>query len=199
VDVRGWKSSCGLGFRLHVCVLLANLQKASWLQFMCSANHNAQEAARLKKRGMGTWLQCIRFVGMACNKCSNATAEFSWGRCCRSLIHTSKQGVNVSSSCFCPSTVLLTVCCHCCCCHPSGSRACFQTAVEYLDGFQAPVALILGNHGMQQLQAMPTAVCLLQGSRVQVESVQPAAAQQPCKHVSHLQLWLHRRTLKHSC
>jgi hypothetical protein len=34
---------------------------------------------------------------------------------------------------------------------PPGSRACFQTAVEYLEGFQAPVALILGNHGVQQL------------------------------------------------
>uniref|UniRef100_A0A383VZZ7 Calcineurin-like phosphoesterase domain-containing protein n=1 Tax=Tetradesmus obliquus TaxID=3088 RepID=A0A383VZZ7_TETOB len=30
-----------------------------------------------------------------------------------------------------------------------GSRACFQTAVEYLDGFQAPVALILGNHDLE--------------------------------------------------
>ncbi|KAF6253281.1 Metallo-dependent phosphatase-like protein [Scenedesmus sp. NREL 46B-D3] len=30
-----------------------------------------------------------------------------------------------------------------------GSRACFQTAVEYLDGFQVPAALILGNHDLE--------------------------------------------------
>jgi hypothetical protein len=38
----------------------------------------------------------------------------------------------------------------------SGSRACFQTAVEYLEGFQTPVALILGNHGAQQLSFFTT-------------------------------------------